>query len=88
MVQPEGRVVSYQARDFLRDCLRSIYGIVDSLSFEIIVVDNHSEHGALDGLYEKYPSHDLHIHRLSSNLGFAVANNIGARLAHGNHAAS
>ena len=54
-------------------------------NFEVILVDNGSEHGALDGLHEKYLSLDLQIHRLSSNLGFVTANNIGARLARGNH---
>ena len=43
-------IVSYQTRDLLRDCLRSIYETVDSLSFEIIIVDNHSEDGTLEML--------------------------------------
>jgi GT2 family glycosyltransferase len=34
-------------------------------------------------LHEKYPAFDLHIHKINSNPGFAVANNIGARLARG-----
>jgi len=54
-------------------------------NFEIIILDNGSEDGALDGLQEKYPSLNLHIHRLSSNQGFSIANNLGARLAQGKY---
>ncbi|MHB8779328.1 MAG: transaldolase family protein [Anaerolineales bacterium] len=36
----------------------------------------------MNELHEKYPALNLQIHRLSSNLGYPVANNIGARLAH------
>jgi len=52
-------------------------------NFEVILVDNDSEDGALDGLHEKYSSLDLRIERLNTNRGFATANNIGARLARG-----
>jgi len=51
--------------------------------FELVIVDNGSQDDALDNLQEKYPSLDLHINKLYSNLGFAVANNIGAHLARG-----
>lgn len=52
-------------------------------NFEVILVDNGSVDGSFDGLKEKYPTINLHIHKLSSNQGFAVANNIGARIASG-----
>ncbi|MHB8779323.1 MAG: glycosyltransferase [Anaerolineales bacterium] len=55
--------------------------------FEVILVEDGSTDGGLDGLHKKYPSLDLRIHRLSSNLGYPVPNNIGARLARGNHVA-
>ena len=51
--------------------------------FEVVLVDNGSEDHALDELQEKYPPLRLQVERLDSNLGFAVANNIGARLAQG-----
>jgi len=51
--------------------------------FEVILVDNGSEDHALDELQEKYPPLRLQIERLDANLGFAVANNIGANLACG-----
>ena len=51
--------------------------------FEVIIVDNASTDNATDRLDETYPNLALRVERLDSNLGFAVANNIGARLARG-----
>lgn len=55
--------------------------------FEIIIVDNGSSDGFIDKLENRWPELNLHILYLDSNLGFAVANNIGARLAHGKYLA-
>ncbi len=51
--------------------------------FEVIIIDNGSTDNAAVALEEKYPNLDLRVERLASNRGFAVANNIGASLAHG-----
>jgi GT2 family glycosyltransferase len=51
--------------------------------FEVIIVDNGSLDGGTNHLEQKYPQLALHIERLTSNLGFAQANNRGARLARG-----
>jgi GT2 family glycosyltransferase len=75
-------IVYWNSAAYLPRCLASLSSQTH-VNFEIIVVDNGSEDGALDGLHEKYPSLNLHIHRLTSNLGFAVANNVGARFARG-----
>jgi len=75
-------IVTWNSRKYLPTCL-------DKLStqtfhdFEVNLVNNASEDNILDVLHKKYPSLDLHINKLSSNLGFAVANNIGARLTRG-----
>lgn len=52
-------------------------------NFEVIIVDNGSVDSTFDVLEKQ--NHDLHIilKRLDLNLGFAAANNIGARLASG-----
>jgi GT2 family glycosyltransferase len=47
-------IVTYQARDLLQDCLESIYQHPPACSFEIIVVDNHSQDGTLDMLRQDY----------------------------------
>ena len=56
-------------------------------NFEIIIVDNGSTDGFINKLENRWAELDIHIVRLDSNLGFAVANNIGARLARGKYLA-
>lgn len=51
--------------------------------FEVIIIDNGSTDGGIDGIKEKHPSLDIRIKKLDTNTGFAVANNIGAHLARG-----
>jgi GT2 family glycosyltransferase len=75
-------VVSWNIAEHLPRCLDALLAQTFH-DFEVILVDNGSEDGALDGLQEKYPALDLQIHKLKSNLGFAVANNMGARFARG-----
>lgn len=48
-------IVNYKVRDLLKDCLESIYQHPPVASFEIIVVDNHSEDGTLEMLSKEYP---------------------------------
>lgn len=75
-------IVSWNSAEHLPHCL-------DSLSqqtfqdFEVILVDNGSSDQGADGVEQKFPGLDLHVECFESNLGFAVANNIGARLARG-----
>ena len=76
-------IVSYQARDLLRDCLRSIYGTVDSLSFEIIVVDNFSADGAPEMLREEFPAVQLLTN--NENTGFTRPYNQAMRLTQGRY---
>ncbi len=51
--------------------------------FEIVIVDNGSSDNAIEQLQESWPNINFQIKKLGSNKGFAVANNIGARLARG-----
>lgn len=75
-------IVSWNSAKHLPHCL-------DCLSqqtfqnFEVILVDNGSLDGGTNNLEQKYPQLALHIERLTSNLGFAFANNRGARIARG-----
>lgn len=50
-------------------------------NYEIILVDNASDDHSADGLEARYAK--LQVIRLAQNLGFAAANNIGARAARG-----
>jgi GT2 family glycosyltransferase len=48
-------IVTFQAGDYLRDCLSSIYTNPPNAPFETIVVDNHSTDGTLDMLRNQFP---------------------------------
>ena len=52
-------------------------------NFEVILINNGSFDEEVNELSRKYDTLDLHVEHLTSNLGFAKANNIGARLARG-----
>ena len=52
-------------------------------SFEVALVDNGSTDQTISSLKMQPFTHRLTVHQFSSNLGFATANNIGARMAKG-----
>jgi GT2 family glycosyltransferase len=74
-------IVSWNSAEHLPRCLDSL-SLQTFQHFEVILVVNGSQQGIV-GLEEKYPALALHVEQLASNQGFAVANNIGARLARG-----
>lgn len=76
-------IVTYHARDLLRDCLRSIYGTAGSPSFEIIVVDNHSEDGTVEMLGSDFPN--VHLLVNDHNTGYTRPNNQAMRISHGQY---
>ena len=75
-------IVTWNSKKHLQNCLDKL-SLQTLHNFEVILIDNGSEDGELDGLYEKHPSLDLKTNRSNSNLGYAIANNIGTSLAHG-----
>ncbi len=76
------RVSSWNSAAYLPRCLESLSSQTFK-DFEVIVVDNDSTDGALDALRPYESSLHLRIERLSENMGFAGANNLGAQLAQG-----
>src|SRR4030095_5659835 len=52
-------------------------------SFEIIIIDNSSSDGSIEHLKKKWSTLMIKIEKLAANKGYATANNVGARLAHG-----
>jgi len=68
-------IVNYNVKDFLRNCLDSIYNSDTNLIFEIIVVDNNSHDDSFEELSKLYK--DVKFILLKENLGFSKANNIG-----------
>mgnify|MGYP000986674513 CR=1 FL=1 len=70
-------IVSYNTRDLLRDCLRSIEPHTSALELDTWVVDNHSRDGSAAMVRAEFP----HVHVIASqrNGGYAYANNLALR---------
>lgn len=68
-------VVNWNTRDFLRDCLHSVYASEGEMAFETIVVDNCSDDGSAAMVRQEFP----HVHLIESDIngGYAYANNLG-----------
>jgi len=74
-------IVSYNTKDLLIDCLQSIYKYPVKLTFEVIVVDNHSTDETVPMLEAHFPQ--VRLVKNQSNLGFGKANNQAAQKALG-----
>ncbi len=76
-------VVSFNTREMLRDCLRTLKARAGDVTHEIIVVDNASGDGSPDMIDDEFP--EARLIRSDRNLGFAGANNRGFELARGRY---
>jgi len=74
-------IVSYNVRDCLPDCLDSIRNHLSAISYEVIVVDNHSSDGTPEFVKTAYPW--VRLISNPSNAGFGRANNQGFDIASG-----
>jgi len=77
-------IVSFNASNYLRECLHTLASGVRS-SIEVIVVDNASTDGSPEMVETEFPS--VLLVRSSENLGFGKANNIGIKMAKGSYIA-
>src|SRR5829696_1723271 len=70
-------IVSYNTRNLLRDCLRSIGSGGATCALDIWVVDNASRDGSATMVRAEFP----HVHVIDSprNGGYAYANNLALR---------
>ena len=75
-------IVTWNNGLLLEKCLEALRSQTYK-DFEVLVIDNGSSDGSLEGIERRRPTFPLRIERLGSNRGFAAANNIGARLARG-----
>src|SRR5262249_12482840 len=66
-------IANWNCREHLRSCLESLHYQPQGVRLETIVVDNGSEDGAAEMVERDFP--EVVLHRNSSNLGFARANN-------------
>lgn len=76
-------ITNYNARNFLRECLLSLYKTMDTLSFEIIVVDNYSGDGAPAMIRDEFPN--VHLLTNDENTGFTRPYNQAMRLSCGRY---
>jgi uncharacterized protein (TIGR03492 family) len=77
-------IVNYNNRNFLADCLNSIYSTTHKASCEIILVDNYSADDSVEFVKKNYPA--VKIIENSANLGFCRANNRGLKIYQGRYA--
>jgi O-antigen biosynthesis protein len=75
--------VNYNSTELLKNCLESIKKITQGINFEIIVVDNNSMTGDIDGLQQDF--NRLTLIKNKVNKGFGVANNQGVKVAKGKY---
>ena len=83
-------IVSYNTKDFLEKCLRSVFiNKPQKYSFEVIVVDNASTDGTSDAISrlkdDKPLAENFTFIQNKENLGFSKGNNIGVKKAKGRY---
>jgi GT2 family glycosyltransferase len=70
-------LVSYNTRDLLRDCLRSLEAAEGVNGIESWVVDNRSSDGSVEMVRAEFP--DVHVIASQANLGYPGGNNAALR---------
>lgn len=75
-------IVSWNVRDLLRTCLKSLQRYVRQ-PYEVVVVDNNSSDGTVAMLRSEFP--DIQVVANDHNAGFARANNQGWQRTHGRY---
>jgi hypothetical protein len=76
-------IVNWNVRDFLKQCLDSIYRNVTGLSFEVILVDNASSDSSVEMVRERFPH--VRIIANTKNAGFCRGNNQGIAASKGEY---
>jgi GT2 family glycosyltransferase len=76
-------IVSWNCREMLAECLRSIQDNLPPDTSEIIVVDNASSDGTAEAIRRAFPY--VNLIESGSNVGFAQGNNLGLQASHGNY---
>lgn len=76
-------IVNHNTRDLLLDCLKSIYGRPQGMTYEVIVVDNESKDGSVEAVREHYPQVKLIVNPVGRY--FSAGNNQGIAIAEGRY---
>jgi hypothetical protein len=75
--------VNWNTKDYLLQCIDSLFDQKERHQYEIIVVDNGSSDGSQQSVAETYPA--VQLIQNKRNLGFSKANNIGIAAATGDY---
>lgn len=78
-------IVSWNTKELLRECLKSVYQYTSGITFEVFVVDNASSDGSADMVQELFPQ--VHVIPNDYNAGFSKANNQAIRVSKGRYIA-
>jgi GT2 family glycosyltransferase len=81
MVEVSVLIVNYNTSKEVMRCIRSVYEQTRDVSFEIIIVDNHSSDRSIDDIPSLFP--EVHYIRNTENAGFGSACNKAAEQAKG-----
>lgn len=73
----------YNTKDFLRNCLKSVYERTFEVNYEIIVVDNASSDNSCQMIENEFPQ--VLLIKSQKNLGFGRGNNLGINQAKGKY---
>ena len=74
-------IVNWNVRDYLRNCLISIYEKTRGITFEIIVVDNASVDGSMEMVHHEFSQ--VRLVENTENIGFGRANNLAVPITNG-----
>ncbi len=78
-------IPTYNNWNLTANCLKSIYKVKNKTNFELLIIDNGSTDETVKGLKEFSNRHkNIKVILNENNLGFAKANNIGAKAAKNN----
>ena len=79
-------IVTYNNLDYTKKCLNSIFQMTTYPNYEILIVDNFSNDGTREYLFDLEKKYDnIRIFLNKENLGFSRANNIGLKRAEGKY---
>jgi GT2 family glycosyltransferase len=76
-------IVSWNTRDLLRQCIRSVIETTENLKYEIFVVDNNSSDNTVEMVRKEFPQVKLIENKF--NAGFAKANNQAIKISEGKY---
>ena len=70
-------IVNWNTCDYLEKCLETVYASEGDFSYQVVVVDNHSNDNSAAMVREKFPQSDLIVN--DENMGYPCGNNVGLR---------